>query len=89
MHLKFGDHHLAISTAGFVQFDHKVMPLSSIETLDPENIGVALGISLLSRVQAELHVFNFICRPPSWIYQFRFGRTVLLAVPLDSWVRET
>ena len=39
--------------------------------LDPENVWVAVGISLLSGAQAELYVFK-VYRPPSWICHFRF-----------------
>ena len=35
--------------------------------LDPENIGVAVGISLISCLQAEIHAFE-VLRPPSWIF---------------------
>ena len=43
--------------------------------LDPENIGIAVGISLISRLGAEIHALE-VWRPPSWIFHIRFGRTV-------------
>jgi len=39
--------------------------------LDPENIGIAVGISLLSFIPAEIYVFQ-VLRLPSWIFNFRF-----------------
>ena len=35
--------------------------------LDPENIGIAVGILLISRLEAEIHAFE-VWRPPSWIF---------------------
>ena len=35
--------------------------------LDPENIGIAVGISLISRLRAEIHALE-VKRPPSWIF---------------------
>ena len=35
--------------------------------LDPENIGIAVGISLISCLGAEIHAFE-VKRPPSWIF---------------------
>ena len=35
--------------------------------LDPENIGIAVGISLISRLGAEIHALK-VKRPPSWIF---------------------
>ena len=35
--------------------------------LDPENIGIAIGISLTSRLGAEIHALE-VKRPPSWIF---------------------
>ena len=35
--------------------------------LDPENIGMATGISLISCLGAEIHAFE-VWRPPSWIF---------------------
>ena len=35
--------------------------------LDPENIGIAVGISLISCLGAEIHAFE-VWRPPSWIF---------------------
>ena len=49
--------------------------VSLIGKLDPENIGMAVGISLISCLGAEIHAFE-VWRPPSWILHLRFGRTV-------------
>ena len=38
--------------------------------LDPENMVIAIGISLLSWIQAEKYVFE-VYRSPSWIFHFR------------------
>ena len=35
--------------------------------LDPKNIGIAVGISLISCLEAEIHAFE-VWRPPSWIF---------------------
>ena len=37
------------------------------EKLDPKNIGIAVGISLISCLGAEIHAFE-VWRPPSWIF---------------------
>ena len=37
--------------------------------LDPENIGIAVGISLISCLEAEKHAFE-VWRPPSWTFPF-------------------
>ena len=35
--------------------------------LDPENIGITVGISLISRLGAEIHTLE-VKRPPSWFF---------------------
>ena len=35
-------------------------------SLDPENVSIAVGISLISCLFAEIHAFE-VYRPPSWI----------------------
>ena len=40
--------------------------VSLIGKLDPENIGVTVGISLKSCLGADIHAFE-VLRPPSWI----------------------
>ena len=42
---------------------------TSFGLLDLENIGIAVGVSLLSCAQAELYVFK-VHRPPSWFSTF-------------------
>ena len=37
--------------------------------LDPENIGIAVGISLITCLGAEIYAFD-VWRPPSWIFPF-------------------
>jgi len=39
--------------------------------VEPRKIGTAVGISLLSCVQAAINVIE-VLRPPSWIFNFRF-----------------
>ena len=56
--------------------------------LDPENIGIAVGISLIYCLEAEIHVFD-VLRPPFWITHFRFGCTVSELVPLKCWTQKT
>ena len=56
--------------------------------LDPENIGIAVGISLISCLEAEIHAFD-VLRPPFWITHFQFGCTVSELVPLECWTQKT
>jgi len=48
----------------------------TVGLLDPENIGLPVGIALLSCVQVKIWVLPD-WRPSSWIYHLRLGRTVL------------
>ena len=57
---------------------------SFIGLLGLENIGVAVGISFLSLLGAEIKVLP-VLRPPYWISHFRLQRTVFTVAPLDSW----
>ena len=41
--------------------------MSLVGKPDPENIGIAVGISLISCVEAEIHEAE-VWRPPSWIF---------------------
>jgi len=59
------------------------IPNSTVRFLAPENMGVAVGMSLLLCLQVEINVFPD-WRPPSWISDFRLRRTVFPIVPLDS-----
>ena len=47
-------------------WSHSIL-MSPIGKLDPENIGIAVGISLISCLEAEIHTFE-VWRPPSWIF---------------------
>ena len=38
---------------------------------DPDYIGIAVGIALLSSMGAKIYAFQWH-RPPSWIFRFRF-----------------
>ena len=49
--------------------------MSPIGKLDLENIGIAVGITLLSCVGTEIHAYE-VWRPPSRIFHFRFCRIV-------------
>ena len=42
---------------------------SPVGKLDLKTMGVAVGIALISNVQAQMHAFE-IYRPPSWIFLF-------------------
>jgi len=44
----------------------------TVELLDPENIGLVVGIALLACVPVEIQVLPD-WRPPSWIYHFRLA----------------
>ena len=54
--------------------------VSLIGKLDPENIGMAVGISLISCLGAEIHGFE-VWRQPSWIcplpVRFRYVNVLL------------
>ena len=47
-------------------WSHSIL-MSPNGKLDPGNIGIAVGISLISCVEAEIHAFE-VKRPPSWIF---------------------
>ena len=58
---------------------------------DQENMGIAVGILLLSCIIAEIRVTTLF-QPPSWISDFRFHLAVLPIAPfksltLKTWVR--
>ena len=48
--------------------------------LDPKNIGIAVGISLISCLKAEIHAFE-VQRPPSWIFLLPVWSHSLLMSP--------
>jgi len=56
---------------------------SLIVSSDLENMGIAVGISLLLCIDTELRLISFF-QPPSWISDFRFHPKVFLMVPLKS-----
>jgi len=60
---------------------------SLIGLLNPENIGSAVRILLLSCLQVDIYVFPD-WRPPSLISDFPLRRTVFPIVPLDSLSRK-
>jgi len=49
--------------------------------LDLENVGVAVGISFLSDLEADLELVPFR-RSPSWVFHFRFRPALVPLVPL-------
>ena len=65
--------------------------IGSSGLLDPHYtilVAVAVGISYLSSLGAELLAFK-VLRPPSWIIHCRFGCTVSALVPLECWTPKT
>ena len=50
----------------FPVFSHSILMTLNVK-LDPENIGIGVGISLISCLEAEIHAFE-VWRPPSWIF---------------------
>ena len=59
--------------------------IGSSGLLDPQyisSVAVAVGLSYLSSLGAEVLVFK-VLRPPFWSIHFRFGFTVSAIVPLD------
>ena len=48
--------------------------------LDPENIGIAVGISLKSRLEAKIHAFEVVkIRRKT----YNFGRTIYIVIPVN------
>ena len=47
-------------------WSHSIL-MSPNGKFDPENLGIAVGISLISCLEAEIHAFE-VWRPPSWIF---------------------
>jgi len=60
-----------------------IIRISLIGLADLENMGIAVGISLLSCIETELRLISFL-QPPSWISDFRYHPTVFLMVALKS-----
>ena len=54
--------------------------VSLIGKLDPENIGIAVGISLMSCLEAEIHAFE-VLRSPSWIFPLPIRSHSILMSP--------
>jgi len=55
---------------------------------DHENMGIAVGILLISCIETELRLISFF-QPPSWSSDFRFHPTVLLMAPLKRLLPKT
>ena len=53
---------------------------SLVGMLDPKNLGLAVGISLISCLEAEIHAFE-VWRPPSWIFPFPVWSHSILMSP--------
>jgi len=64
-----------------------IILISLIGLPDLENMGIAVGISLLSGIEIELRLISFY-QPPSWISDFWFYPTVFLMVLLRSLPRK-
>ena len=56
---------------------------SPVRKLDPKNMGVAVGIALISCVQAEIHAFE-VYRLPSWICPLPVGSHCSLVSPIGK-----
>lgn len=54
------------------------MCTSPVVLPDSENMGVDVGISLLSRLQAKIRLLTFR-EPPSWIFHFRLPTYLLIS----------
>ena len=64
------------------------IPTSLFVLPHPENMGIAVGISLLSCIRTEIRVTTLF-QPPSWISGFHFHLAVLLIAPLRSLTPKT
>ena len=67
------------------------LPISSSGLLDfyyISLVAVAVGISYLTGLGAELFAFKVVW-PPSWMIHFRFGCTVSALVSLECWTPKT
>ena len=82
---KFTGRHLAFFPLPV--WSHSIL-ICPIGKLDPENIGMAVGYSLISCLEAEIHAFE-VLRPPSWITHFQFGCKVYELVSLKCWTPKT
>ena len=56
---------------------------SPVGKLDPKTMGVAVGIALISSVQAEIHVFE-VDRLPSWIFSLPVWSHCSLVSPIGK-----
>jgi len=70
-------HHLGLSTSTFLRVQSYGIDTCPIGMADRENIGIAVGIALLARPGAEKYSFHG-CRPPSWIFHFRFPPSLVV-----------
>ena len=79
MHLKFGGRHLGFF---YFRFGLPSFPIGFSGLLDSHYtslVAVAVGLSYLSSLGAELLAFK-VLRPPSWIIHFRFGCTITIPI---------
>ena len=60
-------------------WSHSILMSPNVK-LDPENKGIAVGISLISCLEAEIHAFE-VWRPPSWIFAFPVPSHSILMSP--------
>ena len=77
MHLKLRDRHLGLFSLSL--WSHSI-PTSPNGKLDPENICIAVGISLKSCLGAEINVFEVV-RPPSLIFPLPVWSCSILHYP--------
>ena len=66
----------------FPVLSHSIL-MSPNGKLDPENIGIAVGISLISCLGTEIHAFE-VWRPPSWIFILPVWSHSLLVSPIGK-----
>jgi len=63
--------YLGLSTSAFLTVQLYGIDTCPIGMAVPENIGIAVGIALLACLRDVINAFRG-CRPPSWIFHFRF-----------------
>ena len=54
---------------------------------DPQKRGSRWNFASISSTSRDIGIS--ICRSPSWIFHFRFGRTVFQVCPLNCWTPKT
>jgi len=77
MHFMGVGRHLRFCSSGFLSVYSYNIDICPIGMADPENICIAVGITLLASLGGEIYAFHR-CRPQSWILHFRFPPSLVV-----------